>query len=117
LALCQRQGASLLGVALETALAVIRELPGRRRQAMRVVAGDASKLTLARGETATGCHLLDMPDGLKLASLSILRQEYRQETVNRQSRAVVERLAARAGEAKRTLEMALFTDGIPQRWG
>ena len=113
LPLGQRQGAALFCVALETTLAVIRDLRARRRQAVRVVAGDAAKLTLARGETATCCHLLDMPDRLELALVSLLHQEYRQEPVDRQARAVVERLAARAGEAERALEMALLTDRIP----
>ena len=83
---------------------------------MWVVTGDAAKLTLARGETATRCHLLDVPDGLKPAVLSILHQEDRQEPVDRQARAVVKWLAASAGEAERTLEMALLTDRISQSW-
>ena len=67
---------------------------------------------LAR-ETATCFHLLVMPDRLELASVSLLHQEYRQEPVERQARAVVEKLAARPGEAERALEMALLTDRIP----
>ena len=37
----------------ETTVAVVRDLRGRLRQAVRVVAGDAAKLTLALDETAT----------------------------------------------------------------
>ena len=110
LPLGQRQGAPSFFVALETALAVVRDLGGRRRQAVRVVARDAAKLTLARGETATCFHLLDMPDRLELAFVSLLHQEHRQEPVDRQARPIVERLAARPGETERALEMALLTD-------
>ena len=106
---------SPLFVALEATLAVVRGLRRRRRQAVRVVARDAAELALARAETATRLHLLDVPDRLELALVPLLPEEDRPEPVKRQARAEVERLAARPGEAERALEMALLTDRIPQR--
>ena len=116
LSLGQRQGATLLVVARETTLAIVRDLRGRRGKAVRVVAGDTAQLTLARGETAAGFHLLGMPDRLKLASVSVLHEEYRQKPVDRQARPVVEKLATRPGKAERALQMALLTDRFSEHW-
>ena len=107
----------LLFVARQAALAVVGGLGRRRRQPVRVVARDAAELALARAETATRFHLLDLPDRLELASVAVLPEEDRQEPVQRQARAEVEKLTARPGEAERALEMALLTDRFPQCGG
>ena len=62
LPLGRRQGAARLFVALETALAVVGGLGRRLGQPVRVVARDATELALARAETATRFHLLDLAD-------------------------------------------------------
>ena len=113
LPLGHRQRATLFFVAGETALAVVGNLRAGRRQAVRIVARDAAKLTFARLETATCGHLLGVPDRLKTASASFLHLEHGQELVDRQSWAVIEQFAAGAGKAERALEMALLTDRIP----
>ncbi len=117
LPLGQRQGATLFFVALETAIAVVGSLDGRRGQPVRVVAGDAAELALARAEATARFHLLDLPDHLELALVAALLDEDRQEPVQGQARAEVEEVTARPGNAEPALEMALLADRIPQCGG
>ena len=117
LPLGQWQGATLLFVAFETALAVVGSLDGRFGQPVRVVAGDAAELALARAEAAARFQLLDLPGHLELALVAVLLDENRQETVQGEAWAEVEEVTARPGEAEPALQMALLADRIPQRGG
>ncbi len=113
----RRQGGAPPFVALQATVAVVGDLRGRCGQAVRVVARDATKLSLALAETATRFDLLHLPDRLKRVAVSRIPFEDRPEPVEREARAEVEGLMAGPGRAKRPLEMTLLTDRIPQRWG
>ena len=75
------QGAALPFVALQATVAVVGGLRGRCRQAVRVVARDATKLSLALAETATRFNLFDLPDRLKRVFVSRIPLEDRPEPV------------------------------------
>src|SRR5262249_60256714 len=117
LPLGQWHGATLFLVAFETALAVVGSLDGWFGQPVRVVAGDAAELALARAEAAARFQLLDLTSHLDLARVAVLLDENCQETVQGQARAEVKEVTARPGEAEPALQMTLLADRIPQRGG
>ena len=79
------------------------------------MARNATELVLARAETTTRFHLLDLTYQIELTPIVVCPDEDCQKSVKRQTRSEVEEFMAGPGEAEPALEMALLTDRIPQR--
>ena len=79
------------------------------------MARNATELALARAETTTRFHLLDLTDQIELTPIVVCPDEDCQKSVKRQTRSEVEELMAGPGEPEPALEMALLTDRLPQR--
>ena len=108
-----RQRTARIGVAAQAAVAVIRHLLGRRRQLVRVVAGDAAQGALALAEAAALRELLGVVDVRVLAGRG-RRDEARHEFLERQARPVVGPLPAVAVDLLRPAQVALIADVIPE---
>ena len=106
--------APLVGMAVQTAVAVIAHTPLGGRELMRVVARDTTEASPAGPETTADGHLFDVPDRLVIRGQIRRPYEYGPKLLERQAWTIIERFPTQVNKAYVSLEMALLTDGFPQ---
>src|SRR5262249_28490497 len=103
--------------AFQAAIPIVgNPLPGFG-EAVGIVAGDAPEAAVALSIAAALVHLLDLSDRVEALAGGGARAKDAHELRELQAGALGEGRAAGQGGAIRTLEVALFADGLAQRGG
>ena len=108
-----RERAGLVGVAIQTAIAVKRLTLAGLGRLMGVVARDAAQPSLARGMAAAFTHLLDLSDKA-IAPRPLGRHKDGPETLKRLPRPKILVTLAQARDPPRAAQMTLLANGVAE---
>ena len=110
-----RQCASLIGVAVQALLPIVRHLGSRIGKCVRIVAGDAAERSLAGAEALACLQLLDVV-GVGMVVLSGQRpHEHGHELMKRQPGPVIGQLLPIADDFRHAQKVALLADCLAER--
>src|SRR5205807_9764079 len=101
-------------MALQTALAVVSRRLVACRQAVRIMARDATQFPLARLIATALIHLFDLVDGFVVFVDFRLANENGLKEIERQTRPIIKRPPAAARDRFLTLQVALLADLVAQ---